>query len=183
MLLTGIEWGNVADWFAAFGTVGAVFVAVKSRTDKAKINITINYIEKVYFEHEIESFKYDMDGVPEPIYSEKVTDDLGDWYKTLTMYVVNNRQSGGVISEWGIVDGDGKKIRLSFKPLFIKGFDVVRIEKNKNMMDVPSDGDYIFKNIDQAKTINGFFKFYFKDIRGKVIYRKIKMEEVSNKNN
>ncbi len=86
MLLTGIEWGNVADWFAAFGTVGAVFVAVKSRTDKAKINITINYIEKVYFEHEIESFKYDMDGVPEPIYSEKVTDDLGDWYKTLTIY-------------------------------------------------------------------------------------------------
>lgn len=28
MILTGIEWGSVADWFAAVGTLGAVFLAL-----------------------------------------------------------------------------------------------------------------------------------------------------------
>lgn len=181
MILLGVEFGSVADWFAAIGTIGAVIVAVQNRTDKAKIDMLVAYTLTAYFDHEQTGWEKNEYGEMEPTYSEKITDDLNSLFKTLTIYIVNKGQSSGVISEWGIVNENNKEIKLSVKPVFIKGFDAVQINKRIDLMYDPDGDEYFFDLIDKNKSKNNIYKFYFKDINGATNYRSVTMKEISNK--
>lgn len=181
MILLGVEFGSVADWFAAIGTIGAVIVAVQNRTDKAKIDMLVAYTLTAYFDHEQTGWEKNEDGEMEPTYSEKITDDLNSLFKSLTIYIVNKGQSSGVISEWGIVNENNKEIKLSVKPVFIKGFDAVQINKRIDLMYDTDGNEYFFDLIDKNKSKNNIYKFYFKDINGATNYRSVTMKEISNK--
>lgn len=181
MILSGVEFGSVADWFAAIGTIGAVIIAVQNRTDKAKIDVLVTYTLTIYFEHEQIGWEENELGDMEPSYSEKITDELDSVFKILTIYIINKGQSSGVISEWGIVDENKKEIKLSVKPVFIKGFDAVQINKRTDLM-YDHDGDqYFFDQIEKNKSKNNIYKFYFKDINGITNYQNVTLKKISNK--
>lgn len=39
MILNGIQWGSVAEWFGAIGTIGAVWLAINYRRTKVKFDV------------------------------------------------------------------------------------------------------------------------------------------------
>ena len=39
MILNGIRWGSVAEWFGAIGTIGAVWLAINYRRTKVKFDV------------------------------------------------------------------------------------------------------------------------------------------------
>lgn len=69
MILTGIEWGSVADWIAAIGTVGAVAFALCTRKQRGIINAKV-YCELIQYPMLVD----DPSGVPgKSIHAKKIT--------------------------------------------------------------------------------------------------------------
>lgn len=57
--LTKLDWGSVPDWFGAFGTIAAVFVAVylQSSSTKPKVKVVLS---SLYSTPEIELYGFDV---------------------------------------------------------------------------------------------------------------------------
>lgn len=69
MILTGVEWGSVADWIAAIGTVGAVVFALYNRKQRGIINANV-YCELI----RDPIFVDDPSGVPgRSLHAKKIT--------------------------------------------------------------------------------------------------------------
>ncbi|MFT9122648.1 MAG: hypothetical protein ABF445_02860 [Leuconostoc mesenteroides] len=179
-MLLGLEIGSWADWLAAGGTIGAVFFAVKNRTDKAKIVLSASYTQEVQFEHDILSMEEEFDGSPKPVYSAKTNGQIYNVYTNLRIYFTNYRQSGGLVTSWGIIDSNKKEKEISSEPIFVKGFDVIEI-KHTTELEPGCDFDFVIDEVEKSIKKFGHCKCYFKDINNKKQYYVMKKKESSNK--
>lgn len=180
MILTGIEWGSVADWFGAIGTIGAVIFAVRNRIDKANIVLSANFTETVYYENEIIGYKKSSNNFPDEIYGRQTTDEVSTWRKSLRIFFNNKGQSSGVIESWGVIDDQGEELQLSNEPIFVNGLDIVEVKRNTEMAP-DMDYDYLIDGVDSSVNKFGYCTIYLKDINGKKQYFKIAKKERSNK--
>lgn len=169
--------GSIADWIAAIGTSGAVFFAVQNRTDKAKIVVSASYVEYVIFDHDFIGTKENIHGECEPVYDEKTNGLVNDANTDLRIYLVNKRQSSGLIASWGIIDSENKKFEMSSKPFFVKGFYVVQISRH---MDFEDNDDFVINRIEKITKKNKKFRLYFEEVRGAIIYCSLEKQMLSN---
>lgn len=180
MEFLGLEVGSWADWLAAFGTIGAVIFAVKSRTDKAKIKINAEFIYSEYYEEIPDHWEINGSGVSEPVFSGKYQDTLEDAGYNLTIYISNIRQSRGLITSWGIIDSNNKKYYFSEEPIMVNGFEVEKISRAESS-EGGTDKDYIIEKIISNENKFGKFKLFFEEVNGKTHYCNVKEKQTSNK--
>jgi len=184
MKFFGLVVGSWADWFGAIGTIGAVAFAVKNRTDKANIVLSASYTENLSYIYDIKKFEKTNEKITDVVYSENAGDNLGSWNRSLKIFFNNKGQSSGVIDSWGIIDENGKENKLSIEPIFIKGFDILEINRYTEMelnMDYDYDYDYIIDMVEKSIKRCGYCKLYFKDINDRKSFFTLKKKTISNK--
>lgn len=129
-MLTGIEWGNVADWFGAIGTIGAVWIAVSYRRTKIKY------------------------GVDATVIARAVKSDDGDGVVPKTRFeldIFNINDPDLLIKDIEVEYKDGTVISnfLEEEPIVIRGFEAKRIDTDKVKEFVP--GMKMFKYLRKQK--------------------------------
>ena len=181
MILTAIEWGNVADWFSAIGTIGAVIFAVKNRTDKPRIVFSAYYVDMYEWGHDIIGSRQGPYGNEEYEYSEKTNGDLQFAKRELRVFFSNTRQSSALITEWGILSPSGEKVEFSDEPIVVRGFSV---ESQINSVEFGPDdnGNYALSQIEENIDDNGKFRLYLKDSNRKTQYVDVKRKTIDNQN-
>ncbi|QDJ58471.1 hypothetical protein EFA59_02640 [Weissella hellenica] len=182
MIFLGLEVGSWADWLAAVGTILAVIIALRGRTDKAKLKINAEFIYSEYYLEIPDHFEVNNFGEKVPVFSGKYTDTLGGAEYSLIVYISNIRQSSGLITSWGMIGLDGKKCYFPEGPIMIKGFGVEKISRNESI-DGDTERNYTIKKILDNKNISGKFKLFFEEVNGKTHYCNVKERKISNKEN
>lgn len=175
---TMIDTGSLADWLSALGTIGAVWFAVKSRTDKAKLIIKADFSYHENYMEETDGYVCNDLGIMEPKYTGNYTDDIVTEGHVLTIYISNMRQSSGLITEWGVIDNVGKKHLISTEPIVIPGFEVIGLTRSASK----SGGkyDYAINQINTYKSKGKKFKLYFQDVNDKEYYCDIAERKIIN---
>lgn len=181
MILTEIEWGNVADWFGAIGTIGAVIFAVKNRTDKPKIVFSAYYVDMYEWGHDVIGSRQGPYGNEEYDYAEKTNGILEYARRELRVYFSNTRQSSALITEWGILSQSGEKIECSDEPIVVRGFSVEPII-NSVEFGPDDNGNYVLGQIKENIDDNGKFRLYLKDSNKKIQYCDVERKTIDNKN-
>lgn len=190
MVFLGLKLGSLADWVAvvvnnsadfltAIGTIVAICMTIKVRTDKAKLKINVEFIYSEYYLDVIDHWEVNGLGEREPIFSENDVGPLADAGYNLTIYISNIRQSSGLITSWGVYF-DGKKRVLSEDPIMIKGFEVIKISRGESI-ETEGNPDYIIEEIIHNKNSSGKFKLFFEEVNGKIIYCNVKEKQSINK--
>ncbi|MCC7668922.1 MAG: hypothetical protein ABF709_05010 [Leuconostoc pseudomesenteroides] len=139
MILTGIEWGSIADWFGAIGTIGAVGYAVFSR--KKKPRIIVKAIARCY------------DGNRK---AENLEDQFGDSQREenvntyFTLIVSNLGDANELIEQIKILADDNNSLELlngeEQKPFIIESGSVTTVKLSTyNFLDTQSDGSSRFE--------------------------------------
>lgn len=160
---------TLPNWLSALGTISAVWFAVASRTDKAKIVIDAQFLNVRTFRSAQDIYSEIGESVP----LEYIEDEHGEIWD-LTIYFSNLGKSSGLITKWGIVDLNGEEINLSRTPIVIEGFGVETINK-KSDFDSP---EFVTSKIYEHKHKDGKFRLFFKEVNGKVHFL-----DVTEKNN
>lgn len=175
----GLSKETLPNWLSALGTIGAVWFAVTSRTDKAKLKINAEFVYHENYEAEIEGFTRDDLGKMEPIYTGGYTNVLDSEGHVLTIYISNVRQSSGLITEWGLIDDAGTKRLLSSEPIVIPGFEVRGITRTASHIE--DKYDYAIDQINTYKSEENKFKLYFQDVNDKEYCCDIAERKITNR--
>lgn len=114
------DWGNVADWFGAIGTIGAVWLAISYR--RTKINFDVDTVFKVV-------------ALPQP---GKPPDNFHIPQLEIDIFNINDPDL--MIKNIEIVYHNTRLSVLKKGPIIIKGFEAKQInfiEKNDWKIDMP----------------------------------------------
>lgn len=155
---------TLPNWLSALGTISAVWFAVASRTDKAKIVIDAKFLTVKEFRSAQDI--YTDTGESSPLqYIEDQYNEIWD----LTIYFSNLGKSTGLITEWGIVGTNGEEINVSSSPIVIEGFGVETIKKQS----IDDNPELVTSEIYKYKNNVGEFRLYFKEVNGKVHFQDV----------
>lgn len=159
MKLTGIEWGSVADWFAAFGTIGAVWIALYLR--KGKSIIEIQAYAKIV-PHMISWGEIDKNG-------EEIYENHGDKLE-IQIFISNLGNTDALVTEISTHVLEKHKYNFIAKPMIVQSGSVSEISSDGTYGD-PFETPFRKYNLEFIKNNNS--QIIFKTHNGKTYKSKI----------
>ncbi len=143
MILTGIEWGSVADWFGAVGTIGAVWIALYLRKGKPIIEIQV-YAKMV-------PYLVAFGGLDE--YGDYIYENHGDKLD-LQIFISNLGSADVLITEVSADVLKNYNYKFISKPMILKSASVKEIRSDGTYDGNPFEEPFRKQNLDFIRDSN-----------------------------